>query len=123
MLIGAIDRSGWALHHFAGLHDPPAVPKMLSSAQLAPYEGRYKGWIVPPDGTPEKITELAVELRAANGGLRATGDLELNLAFYRGDYLLTTDAQGSVKRSDFVRAADGRIAWLRDGGRIYQRQG
>jgi len=122
MLIGAIDRSGWALHHFAGLHDPPAVPKMLSSAQLAPYEGRYKGWIVPPDGTPEKITELAVELRAANGGLRATGDLELNLAFYRGDYLLTTDAQGSVKRSDFVRAADGRVAWLRDGGRIYQRQ-
>jgi CubicO group peptidase (beta-lactamase class C family) len=29
----------WALAHFAGLHNPPAVPLTLTPAQLAPYEG------------------------------------------------------------------------------------
>lgn len=122
MLIAEVDRSGWALKHFAGLNDPPAPTKTLSAAQLAPYEGRYRGWIVPPDGTPRKISELAVELRASNGGLVATGDLEVSLAFYRDDFVLTTDADGLVKRSDFIRGADGSVAWLRDGGRIFARQ-
>jgi hypothetical protein len=55
--------------------------------------------------------------------LRATGDLELSLAFYRDDYVLTTDPDGEVKRSDFLRGPDGKIAWLRDGGRLFAKQG
>ena len=95
---------------------------MLSPAQFAPYEGRYKGWVIPPDGAPDKIVELAIDARAADGGLRVTGDLELALAFYRDDFVLTTDPEGQVKRSDFVRAADGRVVWFRDGGRIFAHQ-
>lgn len=123
MVIADIDRSGWALSRYAGLHNPPAVPKALSPSALAPYEGRYEGWIVPPDGSPQKPERLAVELRRDDGGLRATGDLELSLAFYRNDYVVTTDAQGLSKRSDFVRGADGRVAWYRDNGRIFKRVG
>ncbi len=43
-------------------------------ARLKDYEGHYKGWVIPPDtGPPDKIEELHVELKAADGGLRATG--------------------------------------------------
>ena len=50
-------------------------------------------------------------------------DFELSLAFYRDDYVLTTDPDGQVKRSDFLRGPDGKIAWLRDGGRLIAKQG
>lgn len=123
-LIAEMSRSGgWALSHFVGLSNPPAVPKKLSPAQLEQYEGRYKGWVIPPDGAPDNIVELTVNLRAADGGLRVTGDLELSLVFYRDDFVLTTDPEGQVKRSDFVRAPDGRVVWFRDGGRIFAHQG
>jgi CubicO group peptidase (beta-lactamase class C family) len=121
MVIADVDRSGWALSRFAGLHNPPAAPKALSSQALSAYEGRYHSWVVPPDGSPKKPERLTVELRADGGGLRATGDLELSLAFYRRDYVVTTDAQRLSKRSDFVRGPDGSIAWYRDNGRIFRR--
>lgn len=123
MIIADVDRSGWALGRFAGLHNPPAEPKALSSRELSAYEGEYQSWTVPPDGSPQKPERLVVELRAASGGLRATGDLELELAFYRRDFVVTTDAQGLSKRSDFVRGSNGDVAWYRDNGRIFQRLG
>jgi len=123
MVIADIDRSGWALSRFAGLHNPPAATRPLPQNTLAQYEGRYEGWAVPPDGSPQKPEKLAVDLRRNGGGLRAAGDLELSLAFYRNDYVVTTDAQGLSKRSDFVRGADGRVAWYRDNGRIFKRVG
>jgi len=121
MIIADIDRSGWALERFAGLHNPPAIPQALSARALAAYEGRYESWTVPPDGSPQKPERLIVELRASGGGLRASGDLELSLTFYqRPNYVITTDAQGLSKRSDFVRDSNGRIAWYRDNGRVFK---
>ncbi len=38
--------------------------------------------MIPPDGPPDQIVELHAELKAADGGLRVSGDLELSLAFY-----------------------------------------
>ena len=37
--------------------------------------------------------------------------------------VLTTDPDGGVKRSDFLRGPDGKIAWLRDGGRLFAKKG
>ena len=122
-LMAELGRSGWALTKFCGLSNPPAEPKPQPVARLKDYEGHYKGWVIPPDGPPDKIVELHIELKAADGGLRATGDLELSLAFYRDDYVLTTDPDGEVKRSDFLRGPNGKIAWLRDGGRLFAKQG
>lgn len=122
-LINALTRQGWALEHFVGLSNPPALTRKRSASELRPYEGHYVGWTIPPDGTPERPVAMNVELRARDGGLRATGDLNLAMAFYRGEYVLTTDADGERSRSDFIRDPAGRVAWLRDGGRIYQHQG
>ncbi|MGC1180948.1 MAG: hypothetical protein WA884_18470 [Methyloceanibacter sp.] len=79
-LIAELGRSGWALTQFAGLSNPPAIPQTLPPAQLAPYEGRYRGWVIPPDGRPDEIVEQVIELSAADGGLHVRGDLELSLS-------------------------------------------
>jgi hypothetical protein len=121
-LIAELGRSGWALTNFCGLSNPPAEPKPQPVARLKDYEGHYQGWVIPPDGPPDKIVELHAELKAADGGLRAAGDFELSLAFYRDDYVLTTAPGGEVKRY-FLRGPDGKIAWLRDGGRLFAKQG
>jgi ketosteroid isomerase-like protein len=78
--------------------------------------------VIPPDGPTDKIVEQRAEVKAVGGGLLATGDLEFTLAFYRDDYVLTIDPDGQLKRSDFLRGPDGKIAWLRDGGRLWARQ-
>jgi CubicO group peptidase (beta-lactamase class C family) len=121
MVIAEVDRSGWALSRFAGLHNPPAIRKALPARELAAYQGRYAAWTVPPTGSPEKPEKLNVMLRRDGGGLRASGDLELSLFFYRPDWVVTVDAQGISKRSDFIRDANGRVAWYRDNGRIFKR--
>jgi len=105
------------------LSNPPAMPKAQPAARLAQYEGHYKAQVIPPFGPPDQFLEQAIEVKAADGGLRVTGDSELSLAFYRDEYVLTTDPQGQVNRSDFLRGPDGRVAWLRDGGRLWARQG
>jgi len=65
-----------------------------------------------------------IELKAADGGLRVSGDSDISsVAFYGDEYVLATDSVGQTYRSDFVRGPDGRIAWLRDGGRLWARQG
>jgi hypothetical protein len=45
-------------------------------------------------------------------------------AFYRDDYVLDLDEKGSPSgaRSNFVRAAEGKVAWLRAHGRLYKRR-
>lgn len=121
-LIDDIGYSGWALQQFVRISNPPAVPKSLSRAQLAPYEGRYQAFIIPADGPPDKIEEQNIEIRAAGGQLRVTGDAEHTLAFYRDDYVVVTDTEGKGARCDFVRGPDGNVAWFRDRGRLFARR-
>jgi hypothetical protein len=119
-----LGRSGWALSQFCGLSNPPAVPKALPSERLAAYEGQYKAGVIPPNGPSDQIVDQVIELKGADGGLRVTGDSDTSaLAFYRDEYVLATNPQNQPNRSDFVRGPDGRIAWLRDGGRLWARQG
>jgi hypothetical protein len=121
-LITELFQTDWVLRQFAGLSDPPAVTRTLTSAELAPYEGTYRSWFIPPFGTVDDAVVNTFELRAADGGLLATGEDTLTLAFYRDDYVLTTGLDGSRLRADFVRGPDGRIAWFRNRGRLYARE-
>ena len=78
--------------------------------------------MIPPDGPPDKIVEQHAELKAIDGGLRVTGDMESSLTFYRDDYVLAVDRDNQVTRSDFLRGPDGKVAWLRDSGRLWAKQ-
>jgi hypothetical protein len=37
--------------------------------------------------------------------------------------VLAVDRENQFTRSDFVRGPDGKVAWLRDGGRLWAKQG
>ena len=122
-LLAELGQSGWALNQFCSLSNPPALTKAQPAQRLAAHEGRYTAKVIRPSGPPDQIVEQAIEVRAADGGLRVTGDNELSLAFYRDEYVFATDPQGLTSRSDFLRGPDDRVAWLRDGGRLWARQG
>src|SRR3954447_25966150 len=127
-LTGELFYGDWALGQFAGLHNPPAVPRVLTATQLAPYEGLYLARDV---WTPPAVsTEVWLELSAANGQLRRwmiAGDVneDPDMAFYRDNYviLLDGDGQPTPTRANFVPGPDGRIAWFSMFGRLYTRQG
>ena len=115
----------WALRRFAQVTNLPAVPRHLSAAELAPYEGRYLNRRINEAGTGE---ETEVEFRADQGRLQGTStsggeSSELGLAFYRRDYGLDLDAAGQQvgSRSDFLRGPDGRVLWWRNHGRLHRR--
>jgi CubicO group peptidase (beta-lactamase class C family) len=121
-LIEELFFTDWALREFVGLSDPPAEPRALSPAQLAPYEGRYWRQAMPPFGN--EFVDLTIDLRAANGELQASGDdANYTLANYRDDYFLATSPEGGRHRVDFLRGPDGRVVWLRDGGRLFAHEG
>ena len=112
----------WALRQFAGLHNPPAVPRALTPAQLAPYEGLY--WAQEVDPPPRDAEETLIEFSAADGRLRTrtiADDItaEFDLAFYRDNYVVGLDGDGqpTPNRANFVPGPDGRIAWFSFGGR------
>jgi hypothetical protein len=117
----------WALARFAGLHNPPATPRRLEPACLAAYEGVYVDRAVDVAGNWQ---ETPMTVRADDGALR--GDLELGgatssigLTFYRDDYVLVEPGDGTPPgsfRANFVRDADGQVAWLSYGGRLYARE-
>jgi CubicO group peptidase (beta-lactamase class C family) len=114
----------WALRRFAGVSNLPATPQRLSEAELAPYVGAYTIRRIGLDGV---LVESTAELVAADGRLNVTagGQVAEQLAFYKPDYVLVYDAAGQPVpiRANFVRDHDGRIAWLRLGGRLAQRGG
>jgi hypothetical protein len=114
----------WALRRFAGISNLPAVPRALTPGELAPYEGHYVRQAIDP--VTGAMAEIVVELRGDQGQLHMTltGE-EYRLAFYRDDYVLVLDATGQPvgTRSDFLRDADGGVAWLRNHGRLFRHVG
>src|SRR5215813_10131750 len=139
-LVDELTTDDWALRRFAGVSNLPAVPRALSPGELAPYEGRYVFQVIGADGA---AVDVLVELRGDQGQLHKTQTIgippldlsptdparnpveESRLAFYRDDFVLVLDATGQPvgTRADFVRDANGRVAWLRLGGRLYQHIG
>jgi CubicO group peptidase (beta-lactamase class C family) len=116
----------WALQRFAGLHNPPAEPMRLPAARLADYDGIYLNLGIDRTGNWE---ETVLTVQADDGALRGELSLggavsQIELTFYRDEYVLVE--QGSAPpgsyRANFVRDADGRVAWLSYGGRLYVRQ-
>lgn len=117
----------WALQRFAGLHNPPAEPMRLPAARLAEYEGTYLKRDIDRAGNWE---ETVLTIHGDEGALRGELELggavsEIGLTFYRDEYVLV-ELNGSVplgsSRANFVRDADGRVAWLSYGGRLHARE-
>jgi CubicO group peptidase (beta-lactamase class C family) len=121
-LVAEFFANDWALRRFAGVSNLPAVPRTLPARALARYEGRYVGAQVGLDGV---LVEFGIDLVADGGRLVMSQDgiAAGALAFYRRDHVVLLDVSGQPLdfRADFVRDADGHVAWLRMSGRLYRR--
>jgi CubicO group peptidase (beta-lactamase class C family) len=126
-LTSALFFDDWALRRFAGIGNPPAVPRPGSDAELARFAGTYVARSVSVDGRPQ---DVVVELRPANGRLEGTTRLgeetleKLTLAFYRDAHvvLMGADGQPGPARADFLSGPDGSVAFFRNSGRLYVKQ-
>jgi hypothetical protein len=121
-LVAELVVDDWALRRFAGVRNLPAVPRAVPAAALAGYAGHYAAEQIGTDGTAATIE---FELVPDDGGLmlRVGDEDALRLAFYRRDYVLVLDPSGADthSRANFVRGADGAVAWFRYGGRLFRR--
>jgi CubicO group peptidase (beta-lactamase class C family) len=120
-LVAELFADDWALRRFAGVSNRPAIPRPQPG--LSDYEGRYAAEQIGLDGTS---ASLELDLAAAEDGrlsVSVGGVDALRLAFYRRDYVLALAPDGSDThtRANFVRGADGQVAWLRYGGRLFRR--
>ncbi|MEV8506985.1 serine hydrolase domain-containing protein [Actinoplanes sp. NPDC051475] len=123
-LLAELFADDWALRRFAGVRNLPAVPRPLPAAVLAGYEGRYSATQIGFDGMPVTL-EFDVVADGGQLSVRVEGQEGLRLTFYRKDYVLVLEPGGADthSRANFVRGADGTVAWLRFGGRLFRRGG
>jgi CubicO group peptidase (beta-lactamase class C family) len=121
LLLAELFADDWALARYAGVHNLPAVPRLLSPAELAAYEGRYLFALINPDGTVGGL-EFEMVGEAGQLSVRLGGVVVWRLVFYRPDYVLVLNLDGtpSYFRSNFERGADGTVAWFRVSGRLVQ---
>jgi CubicO group peptidase (beta-lactamase class C family) len=111
----------WALRRFAGVSNLPAVPRPLPDDLLKSYVGNYTAEQIGLDGS---VGTIPLDLAADSGQLvvSVAGVPGLRLAFYRRDYALARYLDGSDTHSrvNFIRGGDGKVAWLRYGGRLFR---
>jgi hypothetical protein len=122
------DVTRWALREYLGLDDAPPTPRDVPTDGLAEYAGRYGA--PAPAGLPVRPPywdvraaddHLVLALVDPNGPAGAPPALQTRAAFYREDHLVALDPPEEGLLLDFVRWPDGRIGWLRFGGRLEPR--
>ena len=132
-LVSELCTDDWVLSRFAGVHNLPATPRVLSDDELADYEGDYAVSAIEAGG---QVITITTQLSADQGRLRMRqlgpdgkpvvsprGTPETILAFYRDDYvmLLDGDSKTAGMRANFVRDEAGRVQWFRIAGRLNQK--
>jgi CubicO group peptidase (beta-lactamase class C family) len=118
--------SEWALQRYAGISEPEPTTHRLQPAELQQYVGRYEQPLA------------SIDVRASDGGLiiqetprggfptkdsppRPTPP-PVRFEFWAEDRILGFEPPYRGARAEFVRQADGTLAWLRIGGRLSARQ-
>ncbi len=100
----------WAFGAYLDLHVPADRPLAMAAGELTEYAGTYVGQLSD------------VELSVADGCLivserthdtAATRPDEYRVAFYDADRVFRLDGTGKDTRGQFLRDADGQLAWFR----------
>ena len=119
------DVTNWILEHVLGLRQAEPTPHELPPEQLVAYVGRYETRLNTVELT---ISESALIAQVIPKGGFPTKDSPpwptpppTRVAFFAEDAIMALDPPWTGGRAEFLRAPDGRIAWLRWGGRIAAR--
>jgi CubicO group peptidase (beta-lactamase class C family) len=123
-----LETTRWALKRYLGVAEPEPVYQERAVEQLAEYAGRYV--------TPLTIVEISVNDGRLILSERDSDkvreffdnppppDPPVAVAFAGPDLIIATE--GPMKdalKGEFLRDSDGKIVWLRIGGRVHQREG
>lgn len=118
--------ANWATKEYLGLALPEAVPLDLPEEALRPYVGRYDS---AADALELVLRDGGLVLQVTNKGGFPTPDCPplsapppVRAALYAEDRLVLVEEPFKGDRGEFLRSADGSIAWLRLGGRVHARQ-
>jgi CubicO group peptidase (beta-lactamase class C family) len=117
--------TSWALREYLGIDERPPEPLALAEEQLAAYAGRYTA----------AMDEIALSLGAGTLTMRITpkggfpmkdspappAPPPMRLALCGADRAVVLDEPLRDTFGEFLRAANGTIAWFRLGGRIHAR--
>lgn len=114
-----------ALQAFTGIELPGAVPTEVPAGKLAEYVGRYDA---PAQEICLSLKEGRLELAVRLKGGFPTPDAPppqspppARAALYEADRLVVLEGIDKDTLGDFLRSAEGNIAWLRIGGRVHKR--
>jgi hypothetical protein len=114
---GATFATNQAIAHRGLVETLPAVEPLARQPELAPYVGRYvrpmNSVIVRADGG-----QLRAQVRPTSG----TPQAEMTLSFYGPDRAVVLDGNDKGQSVEFIRAADGRVQWVRVTGRVAVRR-
>jgi len=117
----------WVREHFLGVIETKPEPLTLSDAALSEFAGRY---VLQPSGD---IFEFSVQdgrlvLAHTLGDYSSIMDTppdplpRMKAVLFDTDRLLFLDEPYDSMKGEFLRDEDGKIAWLRVGGRVLARQ-
>jgi CubicO group peptidase (beta-lactamase class C family) len=116
-----------AVKEYLGLSWPQATPQVVPDEQLLPYVGRYATSMTQLDLNPE---DGGLVLHLTPKGGFPTPETPPppapppgRFVFYAEDRIIGVDGVFKDMRGEFLRNADGSIAWLRLGSRIHGRVG
>ncbi|MBI5029824.1 MAG: beta-lactamase family protein [Chloroflexi bacterium] len=112
----------WALEHFLGISDTKRTPIAMTDAQLAEYAGRYTSALADID---LKIENGNLVMNTTPKGGFPKKDSPpgptpppSHFVFIGSDRILALDGWSKDLQGEFLRDADGKIAWFRFGSRI-----
>jgi CubicO group peptidase (beta-lactamase class C family) len=115
----------WALRAYLGIDERPPVPLALAEEQLAVYIGRYTAAL---DEIALSQGQGALTMHVTPKGGFPTRESPappapppMRLALCEGDRAVVLDGPMRDTLGEFLRAADGTIAWFRFGGRVHAR--
>jgi CubicO group peptidase (beta-lactamase class C family) len=118
--------SGWTLRHYLGLADADPTPITLPVTDLAAYTGHYRS-IARDIVLTVQGDSLQVQTVFTAGFPRKDSPLRpptppYRISFYGRDRIVVAEGPEQGTLGEFLRDADGRIAWLRLDLRVYRRQ-
>jgi CubicO group peptidase (beta-lactamase class C family) len=123
-LIRAVSRLAWQL--YLGVDERDPEPIELAPGELAEYVGLYTNPFADADVRLEEGCLVTHTVFKAGFPTKDSPPLPpvppAPLAFYDADRVFVPDGTFEGARGDFVRDAEGRIAWFRSGGRLHARR-
>jgi CubicO group peptidase (beta-lactamase class C family) len=116
-----------ALREYLDLDEREPETRRLTREELAEYAGRYTSALADVELEPGE--GVLVQRTTPKGGFPKRDSPPppapppFELAFYGADLVVVPEGRFRTVRAQFLRGPDGRVAWLRQGGRVHRREG